>query len=146
MDGSKDRGQSVVTANDSALVGTGNQSLHRIVLDVEVALRILRQVGLPQGEYSSAAGDIHCLSIYYLLCLRLLVWSGLVSISYIILLIFVLVSLAYFSAGCISIVYMIPLGAHTLVASHYTTKPFEVACSSCQVAAGFYRTEVGLVS
>lgn len=49
----------VVTTNDSALMGTGYQALHRIVLDVEVALGILRQMGFAQSKYGAAAGYVH---------------------------------------------------------------------------------------
>lgn len=40
-------------------MGTGYQALHRIVLDVEVALGILRQMGFAQSKYGAAAGYVH---------------------------------------------------------------------------------------
>lgn len=39
---------------------TGYQTFDRIVFDIEITLRILRQMGLAQREYCTAAWYIHC--------------------------------------------------------------------------------------
>jgi len=68
----------LVTTNDSALVGTGYQALHRIVLDVEIALGILRQMGFAQGEYGSTGRYIHFEFAVYVVCLSFCVLNFMV--------------------------------------------------------------------
>lgn len=47
------------TAYNRTLMRTGYQTFDRIVFDIEITLRILRQMGLAQREYGTAAGYIH---------------------------------------------------------------------------------------
>jgi len=45
---------------------SGYQTFDRIILDVEITLCILRQMGFAQRKYSTTTGYIHCLQLYYI--------------------------------------------------------------------------------